>query len=101
MTANVVERWNQFAKVRQDLFGFVDVVAIGTGCIVAIQATSTAVANRVAKVLAEPNSRAWLESGGAIEVHGFSKRANGRYAMRRVRIYLDCGAMCHAEFDAE
>ena len=101
LTAQVTERWNPFAKIRQDLFGFIDMVALGSGSILAIQATSTRVAERVDKIYAEPRARDWLESGGLIEVHGWSKRANGRYLLRRVRIYLDCGAMCHAEIEAD
>jgi hypothetical protein len=96
-TVAVVERWNQFARIRQDVFGFIDLLAIGTGGILAIQATAGAVANRVQKIVDEPRSRVWLESGGTIEVHGWTKRANGRYAMRRLRVYLDGGAMVSEE----
>jgi len=36
----VVERWNPHAKIRQDLFGVVDVLAIHGGDTIAVQATS-------------------------------------------------------------
>ena len=36
--AHVVERWNQFAKVRQDLFGFIDVISADGQQIIGIQA---------------------------------------------------------------
>lgn len=98
-TVAIVERWNAFAKIRQDLYGFVDLLAIGSGSIVAIQATAGAVAHRLQKISDEPNSRVWLESGGLIEVHGWTKRADGKYHMRRVKVYLDCGAVCSQEFE--
>ena len=34
--ACVVERWNQYAKVRQDALGFIDILAAGDGGILAI-----------------------------------------------------------------
>ena len=46
----VVERWNPYARVRQDLFGIIDVVAVGAD-IVGVQATSASnVSARVAKI---------------------------------------------------
>lgn len=38
--AVVVEKWNSHVKVRQDMFGFIDVLAIGNGETVGIQSTS-------------------------------------------------------------
>lgn len=74
-TAEVVERWNPYAKVRHDLFGFVDVVAMrpGTG-LLAVQATSGAnVAARLDKLASEPRTAVWLRSGGLLEVWGWRK----------------------------
>ncbi len=34
----IVEKWNMHAKVRQDLFGCIDIVAVGGGVTVGIQA---------------------------------------------------------------
>lgn len=76
MTAQVVERWNQFAKVRQDLFGFIDIVAIGGGHIVGVQTTTGeggAMAARRAKILSEPKALAWVKAGGRIVLHGWRK----------------------------
>ncbi len=36
----VVEKWNPHARIRQDLFGIIDVLAVGHGETVAIQSTS-------------------------------------------------------------
>lgn len=74
--AQVVERWNAFAKKRIDLFGIIDVVAIKPGVgIIGIQATSgTNHAARRTKSLAEPRLRLWLESGGRFEVWSWAKQ---------------------------
>lgn len=77
--AATVERWNPHAKVRQDLLGIGDVLAVA-GEIVLIQATTQAhVAARVAKVTAHPNLRRWLAAGGKFEVWGWAlKGARGK-----------------------
>jgi hypothetical protein len=72
---HIVERWNPFAKVRQDMFGFIDIVAV---CphrgIIGIQTTSFANTNaRIEKIKAEPRSQKWLNAGGHIIVHGWRK----------------------------
>ncbi|MHB1530468.1 MAG: hypothetical protein ACYCXT_13820 [Acidiferrobacteraceae bacterium] len=36
----VVEKWNPHAGVRQDLFGIIDVLAVGPGGVLAVQCTS-------------------------------------------------------------
>ena len=36
----VVEKWNPFVKIRQDLFGFIDVLAIRENETLAVQVTS-------------------------------------------------------------
>ena len=71
--SQIVERWNSFARIRQDLFGFCDIVSLEAK-ITAIQVTSgTNVAARVNKIFDEPRARAWLAAGGLIEVHGWRK----------------------------
>ena len=76
----IVERWNQHAKVRQDLFGFADLVAVIPGMpgTVYVQTTSGAnVAARLNKMRAEPvvaRVRACLAAGNSVMVHGWAKR---------------------------
>lgn len=104
VTSQIVERWNSFAKVRQDLFGFADILALGPR-IVAIQVTSgTNVAARVAKIYETPAAREWLTAGGLIEVHGWRKAgARGKrklWALRRLTIEFDgMGAMVARELE--
>lgn len=79
MMAAVVERWNPYAKIRQDLFGFLDVVAVepGTQGVLGIQATSgTNVAHRLAKLREEPIAsrvEVWLAAGNRLAVIGWRK----------------------------
>jgi hypothetical protein len=74
-TAQVVERWNPHARVRQDLFGVIDLIALTPTGILGIQATSGANhASRVSKVKAEPRAAQWVKAGGRIEVWSFAKR---------------------------
>lgn len=70
----IVEKFNSFATIRQDLFGFIDIVALRNGKIVAVQATSaTNHAGHIAKVLAEPRLTEWLKCGGLVEVWSWKK----------------------------
>lgn len=71
----VVERWNQYARVRQDLFGFIDLLAIRGDETLAVQTTSGAnVAARVEKIKTTQAADVWLESlSRKIVVHGWRK----------------------------
>jgi hypothetical protein len=74
-TAQVVEKWNPHAKIRQDLFGCIDIVALTPDGILGIQACAGAShAARAAKMRAEPKVAAWLSAGGLLTVWSWSKR---------------------------
>lgn len=74
-TAQVVERWNPHARIRQDLFGCIDILAMHEGGLLAIQACAgSSHATRRAKALAEPRIAQWLETGNAFEIWSWSKR---------------------------
>lgn len=72
----VVERWDSFAKIRRDLLGFADVLALRPGePPLLVQVTSGSnVSARLRKIQNSTTARLWLETGGQIEVHGWSKR---------------------------
>lgn len=81
----VVERWNPFAKVRQDLFGIIDVVAVCPD-IVGVQATSASnVAARIAKITESEALPILRKAGIRVLVHGWAKR-KGRWTLREVYI---------------
>lgn len=79
----VVERWNPHAGIRQDLFGFIDVIAVRRGETLAVQTTSVDnVPARVRKIADHPNVGAVREAGWRIVVHGWVKKG-GRWQLAR------------------
>lgn len=75
--AGVVEKWNPHARIRQDLFGCIDLIVIDDleqGPL-AVQATSgTGHAARRKKSVAEPRLKLWLEAPARFEIWSWSKR---------------------------
>lgn len=90
-TAAVVEKWNMHAKVRQDLFGFVDVLAMSGVGFVGIQSTSGSnVSARLKKIMANEHAAEWLRCGGRILIHGWRKLAKSkRWECREVEVTLE------------
>jgi hypothetical protein len=84
--AEVVERWVSFPAPghRSDLFGFVDVLAIGKGETVAVQCTSdTNAASRARKIAEAEHLPTMREAGWRVVVHGWKKQAN-RWVVREL-----------------
>ena len=73
--AAVTEHWNPHARLRQDLFGFIDIVAVSRLYgIIAVQTTSgDNMAARIAKIKESAHAKVWLDSRGGITVHGWRK----------------------------
>ena len=77
MTVATVERWNAFAKIRQDVYGWMDLLAMDGKAIYGIQVTSdTNRSARREKILAEPRAKKWVESGGKILLHTWGKHGD-------------------------
>jgi hypothetical protein len=74
-TVAVVEKWNPHARVRQDLFGFADLLAIRGNETIAIQTTvSSGMAARLVKIRQCKAAALWLAcSSRKIVVHGWRK----------------------------
>lgn len=71
---DIAERHNHFSGKKNDLFGFIDLVAIGHGETIGVQATSTGNVNaRVNKILALDSPKEWLKSGNTILIIGWKK----------------------------
>ena len=85
-TAQVVETWNPHARVRNDLFGIIDVLAIKPGQVLGVQATSdsnvSARVNKIADAVLTPFVR---EAGIGIEVWGWTKKG-ARWVCRIVDV---------------
>jgi len=74
-TCAITEHWNPFAKLRQDLFGFIDILAMRGHFIMAVQTTSGGhVSDRGDKIRYLQTAQLWLESPmRLIVVHGWRK----------------------------
>ncbi len=70
----VVEHWNPFAHIRQDLFGIVDILCIRGSDTIAVQATSgTNVSARVNKMKDSDALLSLQCAGWKVLVHGWRK----------------------------
>ena len=77
-TAAVVEKWNPHARIRQDLFGFIDVLAIRENEVLGVQACAGSSASaRVKKIEDHDNLAAVRKAGIRIEVHAWRKLVSG------------------------
>lgn len=94
--AAVAEKWNHFAKIRQDLFGFIDIVAVGHGRTLGVQACiANDIAARVEKVGKADALPELILAGWTILVVGWRKPARARsWIARTVRVYCS-GATVH------
>lgn len=79
MVCQVVETYNPHARVKNDLFGFLDVLCIAEKRIVGIQTTSYSnMGARVDKILKHKNFIPVKKSGIEIIVHGWRKVKVGK-----------------------
>ena len=77
LVCQVVEHWNAFSRMRNDLLGVIDIVAVGVGIVgvLGVQATTTGnMMARIQKGMAEPRLKVWLQSGNHFQVWGWSKK---------------------------
>lgn len=90
----VVEHWNPHAKIRQDLFGIIDILLCGSWGTLGVQATSASNKSaRIAKLLSHKSTKDWLAAPGrSLEVWSWHKRKvkRGGTAVRNelVRTYI-------------
>lgn len=74
-SAAIVEHWNSFANIKQDLFSWIDVLAILDGKFVGVQTTTQAhAAERIDKARGKVALQDWLKAGGILVVHCWAKR---------------------------
>ncbi len=74
--AGIVERYLQYAGPfgkRIDLFGIIDLVVLTGTNIIGVQSCGQSFAEHNRKILAEPMSLKWLESGGQLMLIGWRK----------------------------
>jgi len=75
--AAVCEKWNPHAKVRQDLFNFIDLIAVGEGRIWGVQVSMMGDRTRRLEKLTTPPVEAavrdWLVAGGRVSILAWTK----------------------------
>ena len=82
----IVEKWNSHVKIRQDLFGIIDVLAVGNGETVAVQCTTyTNVSSRVKKIADSDAIDDIRDAGWKVLVHGWRKPKH-RWECREVDV---------------
>jgi len=78
-----VEHYNSFTRRKHDLFGCIDLLAIGNGETLAIQVTSRSnMSARIKKIQDNLALPEMLRSKWRILVHGWDKGTNGRYRLK-------------------
>lgn len=82
--AAVVETWNPHARVRHDLFGIIDVLALKGDETLAVQCTSDSnVSARVRKIAESEHIAAIREANWRVECWGW-KKDGARWVCRKV-----------------
>lgn len=82
-----MEKWNSWGRVRVDLFGCIDVLAISEdGNTVAIQTTSLSNVSARIKKIKDSNAIGHIRKAGwTVLVHGWYKK-NNRWQVREVDV---------------
>jgi hypothetical protein len=81
--AEVVEKWNPYARIRQDLFGFIDIVSMDGEKIYGVQTTSYSnMGARVKKIVSSDLYHIAIASGWNIHVHGWKKNKKNRWEVK-------------------
>ena len=82
-TVAITEKWNAHARIRQDMFGFVDLLAIRDGVTIAIQTTSSSnLSARRLKINAHENFPKVLSAGWLVMIHGWRKNSKNKWVLR-------------------
>lgn len=97
-TVAIVERWNPHARIRQDLFGFADLIAMKPGHTPRlIQVTSGGWTDRIKKILGLELAAQALDAGFEIHVHGWRKLKSNRnrWTIKEVQVFKEDFLKCH------
>ena len=85
-TAGMVEKWNPYAHIRQDLFGIIDIVAMGAGVLLGVQSCGdSGRAEHRRKLLGSANSLKWLQTGSGLWLVTWGKHKGKEKGDRRLK----------------
>ena len=83
LLAEVVERWNPHARVRHDLFGVIDIVALGDGETIGVQTTTRSnMSARVRKITESDTYPQMIRAGWRVIVHGWYRDKNKKWQVK-------------------
>lgn len=84
--AQVVERWNFFAKKRIDLFNWIDIVAVDGFHVYGVQTTSYPNGKaRLEKARGNEALRKWIHGGGVLWLHEW-KKSKGKWVVKVTKL---------------
>ena len=69
----ITEKWNQYARRREDLFNFCDILCLDGHRTIAIQATGSDIASHRAKLLENQFVIPWLNAGNELQMWSWRK----------------------------
>jgi len=83
----ITEKWNQYSRRREDLFGFCDILCLDGSRTLAIQATGPDAASHRHKIKENPYVLPWLQAGNEFQMWSWRKlkKVRGKKAT-----YWDC-----------
>jgi len=74
----IVERWNPWAKVRQDLFGIIDLLGVKKGITLGVQVTTLShKQGHIDKMEAHTNLKQLLQAGWEVKLHSWRELKDG------------------------
>lgn len=80
---DITEKWNAWAKIRQDLFGCIDLLAIRPGRMLGVQTTTgDNHANRRTKILSSEKAKMFVESGAELWIITWRKTVKNKWEVR-------------------
>jgi len=82
----VVEKWNPHARIRQDLFGIIDILCIRNGETIAVQSTSWSnTKSRETKMIESESLQHLRDANWKIIIHGWRKnKKTNRYEHKEI-----------------
>jgi len=76
----IVEKWNPHARIRQDLFGVIDILALKDGETLAVQTTTASnAAARATKIADSEATPIMRKANWRIHIHGWRKNKAGEW----------------------
>lgn len=81
-TCAIVEKFNSFIKIRQDLFGIIDIICLAPGSIIGVQSTGQDFYGHRSNMMNDKKKKEacekWINAGGRLILYGWSYKTKGK-----------------------